>query len=253
MGTSTMKKHASVLALALMMSAFAGSMAQAADLAPPPPPQIRPAVSDWTGPYAGAVAGGVCMDTMTTLYQDLGKNGTIDNTFSDLPLNGCGWTGGLVAGFNYQLDNVVLGLEGDWTWGGKTGEHTDVIAPGNIERDHFKIKWQASLRARLGFLTTDKTLLYVTGGVGWLRGKAYETSPDTVSDQNTHTGYVIGGGIEHALTENLHLRAEYLYSSYKAKSYHLVGAVDAADVKVDMDNFHTFRLGVTWNFPVSQW
>ncbi len=270
-----MNTRTSLLALAAIM--FAGSAAQAADLAPPPPPapEIRPAATDWTGPYVGALLGGTCMDTTNTTL-DTVENGTDlnnDGDFTDpgeswdgtstqqltagpYDLNGCGIHGGFVAGFNYQIDNMVFGIEGDWTWGGKTGEHND-----DNEHDRFDIKWMASIRARLGVLATDKTLFYVTGGAGWLRGEAIDVASGT-SFENTHPGYVIGGGVEHALTENLHLRAEYLFSSYKEKTYGTFCAAcatdgnsqtAAVDVKEKMENFHTFRAGITWNFPVSTW
>ena len=255
-----MNKRTSLLALAAIATAFAGKAALAADLAPPPPPapEIRPSVTDWTGPYLGAVLGGTCMDTKWDLWKDTNGNGIYDTHWSDLPMNGCGFSGGFVAGFNYQIDSIVLGLEGDWTWGGKTGKSTDLDTGGSIERDYYKIKWQTSLRARLGLLATEKTLFYLTGGISWLHGMLYETEPVSFSEKKTHRGYVVGGGIEHALTENIHLRAEYLYSSYNKKGY---GPYDdpatafSPDVKVDMglDNVHAFRAGVTWNFPVSTW
>jgi len=256
-----MKKHASVLALALMMSAFAGSMAQAADLAPPPPPQIRPAVSDWTGPYLGAVLGGTCKEGDMYWHRDTDRNGSIDQVLGGFPVNGCGAIGGVVGGFNYQMDNIVFGVEGDWQWGGKTGEYASINDTTNPtagnEEDYFKIKWEASLRARLGFLTTDKTLLYATGGISWMRGELGTTAPGKAAFRETHTGYIIGGGIEHALTENIHVRAEYLFSSYKSKFYGTFCSAASCsgvptDVKYGPDQ-HTFRLGVTWNFPVSQW
>ena len=254
-----MNKRTSLLALAAIMTAFAGKAALAADLAPPPPPppapEIRASVSDWTGPYLGAVLGGTCMDTEWDFQQDTDRDGTIDVVTPDLPMNGCGLSGGVLAGFNYQIDNVVLGVEGDWTWGSKTGKHTDIIT-GGVERDHYKIKWQNSLRARVGLLATQNTLFYVTGGVSWLRGRVKETTPVEISDTRTHLGYVLGGGIEHALTENIHLRAEYLYSSFKKKTYGPFtdpGPYPTASAKIGLDDVHTFRAGVTWNFPVSTW
>ena len=250
-----MKKRTSLFALAAIM--MMGTAAQAADLAPPPPPEIRPSVTDWTGLYLGVVGGGTFMDTDWDLLQDTPvKDGVIDTVTRNLPMNGCGVQGGFMAGFNYQIDNVVLGLEGDWTWGSKTGEYADPTN-GVVERDHYKIKWQSSLRARLGLLTTDKTLFYLTGGIGWLRGSVVETTPLALRDTHTHLGYVLGGGIEHALTENIHLRAEYLYGSYNTKTYGRFVNPDPtqpdADVRMGLDSVHTFRAGVSWNFPVSTW
>jgi len=257
-----MKKRTSLLALAAIMTAFAGKAALAADLAPPPPPppapEIRASVSDWTGPYLGVVLGGTCMDTNTTLSVDFVDPGDTDTSI-DPALNGCGFSGGIVGGFNYQIQNVVLGFEGDWTWGSKkTGRHTDITGAGDTIGEYYHVKWMASPRIRLGVLATDETLFYVTGGPSWMRG----TMEDIITGQKftkTHVGYTLGGGIEHALTENIHLRAEYLFSSYKKKDYgpFFCSGCGTSGANItasnDMDQFHSFRAGVTWNFPVSTW
>ena len=269
-----MKTNISLLALAAVMSAAAASTASAADLAPPPPPapEIRTSIADWTGPYVGAVIGGTCMDTnfsTTTTYtvSDPTNETTPAPTNGDPSLNGCGVSGGFIYGFNYQLDRAVVGLEGDFTWGTRTGDHHDTTSAGDKIGEYYDIKWQTSVRARVGWLANDDTLFYVTGGPSWMRG----TMEDILTGQkfsNTHFGYTVGGGIEHALTENIHLRAEYLFSSYKTKDYgpyNCTGCVadvangDTTDenssttAHSSLDAIHTFRVGVSWNFPVSTW
>ncbi len=272
-----MKKTISLLALAAVASAAAAASASAADLAPPPPPapapEIRSSIADWTGPYVGAVVGGTCMDTdfsTTTTYQvSDAANGEVNPapTSSDPALNGCGVSGGFVYGFNYQFDRAVVGLEGDFTWGGRTGDHHDTTSAGDKIGEYYNVKWQTSVRARVGWLSNDDTLFYITGGPSWMRGEMEDILTGQ-KDANTHFGYVIGGGIEHAVTENIHLRAEYLFSAYKAKTYgpytcnECVTDVANGDTtnesstttaREEMNAFHTFRVGLTWNFPVSTW
>ncbi len=272
-----MYKRISLAALAAFMTAATAATAMAADLAPPPPPapapQIRSSINDWTGPYMGGVIGGTCMDTTfstTTTYQvsDPGNEVNPAPTNADPALNGCGLSGGFVYGFNYQIDQALIGLEGDFTWGSdKTGKHFDFTSAGDKIGEYYNIKWQTSLRARVGWLMNDDTLLYVTGGPSWMRG-SMEDIITGQSHTNTHFGYAVGGGIEHALTENIHLRAEYIFSSYKNKDYGPYNCTECVDdvaggdtvrensqttASHDMDQFHTFRLGVTWNFPVSSW
>ncbi len=265
-----MYKRISLLALSAFMVSTAASIAAAADLPPPPPapaPQIRATAADWTGPYFGGVIGGTCMDTDTAVgIVDLTAN--TPSAPQDPALNGCGVSGGLVGGFNYQFGNVVAGLEGDFTWGSdKTGQHTDVTGAGDLIGEYYNVKWMASIRPRVGWLMNDDTLFYVTGGPAWMKGEM----EDIITSQKvskTHFGYAIGGGMEHALTENIHLRAEYMFSSYNKKDYVFTcpgGGAGCADpngdgddgyratARNDMDQFHTFRIGVTWNFPVSAW
>ncbi len=218
----------------------------AADLLPPPPPapivEIRETVQDWTGGYLGAVVGATCMDTYYT--PSIGP---------DPELNGCGFSGGGVAGYNYQLGNAVFGIEGDWTMGTKTASNT-------LDAVKYSIDWQASLRGRLGWLATEKTMFYGTAGVGWMRGtmNALVGALSTpMKDSRTHFGYVVGGGIEHAFTSNLHARLEYLYANYNTKRYDLnvVAACGVNPCRADLaaNGIHSMRVGLTYNFSMGTW
>ena len=274
-----MYKRISLAALAVFVTAATASTAMAADLAPPPPPapapQIRSSINDWTGPYLGGVIGGTCMETSSFHHNTVEDGTTVndDDDFNDpgeswdghsvlhqvrgpYDMNGCGLTGGVIGGFNYQIGNIVAGIEGDWTWGGQTGEHSDTN-----EHDSYDIDWMASIRPRAGILVNNDTLFYVTGGPAWMRGELGDDNTGA-SFKKTHFGYAIGGGIEHALTENIHIRGEYLFSAYKAKTYGPFCATCGTDgnpntatvnVEQKMKQFHTFRLGVTWNMPISTW
>jgi outer membrane immunogenic protein len=204
---------------------------------PPPPPEIR---SDWSGPYVGGAAGVACIE-----------NVYIPSSGPDPELNGCGFVGGVLGGWNYQLgENFVLGIEGDYMWGGKTGiNRIDVV--------DYSLDGIATVRGRLGWLDYD-TLFYVTGGVGWVRGTMDAlVGPSSLpgSDKNVHTGFVVGGGIEHAFTPNLHARLEYLYGAFNDKEYDLTVSTCGTPCIVDFDlkQLHMVRAAVTWNFGSMLW
>lgn len=201
---------------------------------PPPPPELRPAL--WTGPYIGGAGGVSCMESEY-----------VPSEGPDPDLNGCGALGGVVAGWNYQMGGIVLGVEGDVSWGGRHGEnHLDAV---NYDVDLF-----ATVRGRVGWLATDQTLFYATGGAAWLDGTMKGlVGPASVpkSDSQTHFGFVVGGGIEHAFTPNLHGRLEYLFASLDKQDYDLtvVGQCTPPCIaKLDLDEFHVVRVGLTWNF-----
>lgn len=214
--------------------------ARAADLAPPPPPP--PLRSEWTGIYAGGVAGGSCflMDYTTS-------------TGTDPELNGCTAVGGFVGGWTYQLgDHFVIGGEGDYMWGGRTAKNS-------LDASWYDANNISTLRGRVGWLQGN-TLFYATGGVGWVWGKMGGlVGPTSIpaSSSRTHEGWVIGGGIEHAFTPNLRARLEYLYGSFDTDKYNLTVSTCATStsciVKLHMNDMHMVRAGVTWNFGTLFW
>ena len=96
------------------------------------------------------------------------------------------------------------------------------------------------------------------GGAGWL-----DTAFDGLvgpegrhrSASQTLFGWVVGGGIEAALTPNIHLKAEYLYGAFDDGEYDLTTSVCRPKCVVDMnvDDLHTFRVGLSYNFPGISW
>lgn len=197
-----MKKY-SVATAAIALVMISGA-ALAADLprrseAPPPPAPIftqQPAFT-WTGFYAGISGGGA-----------FGRLGRGSNDFGSA--NG-GLVGGTV-GYNYQVNNMfVVGLEGDMSWAGMTGNHT---LPGPIFM-RAKMNSFATVRARAGVVAFDRTLLYITGG--YAGGNINSTITDTTvpaaySANSWRNGWVIGGGVEYAINRNISAKAEYLYT-----------------------------------------
>ena len=120
--------------------------------------------------------------------------------------------GGLHAGYNWQRsDHLVLGIEGDVDFADD-------------------IDYLASIRGRIGY-AAGPTLFYATAGVAFLG------FDDNFGDSDSFTGYVVGGGIEHKLRENVSLGLEALYYNFEDDSE----ASDNAD-------FYTVRARLTYHF-----
>lgn len=203
---------------ALVMATTAGL---AADL---PETRFRPAIHDWSGPYIGATAGAGFLDTF---YVPSGS--------PDPELAGDGYLVGGLAGYNMQFDNFVVGVEGDISFG-------EIEATNSLDQVDFEIPHVATFRLRAGY-AHDRTLLYATGGLAIARGDM--TLPAfSESEKMTHYGYVIGGGIEHALMDTLSIRMEYLYGNFEKKTYDFA----AGNVRMGLDDLHIVRAGVVWNF-----
>lgn len=216
------------------LAAVTTTVAHAADIEPPP---LRPT---WTGPYIGGFVMGVGVESR----YDAECNNP-DDCLIDPEMSGFTGGGGLLAGFNYDFGNgFLVGVEGDYGWAGKV----DNDDPG--EATEMKIQDIATLRARAGFIFNDDTLFYATGGAAWIKanfGGEVGAIPDRewIDDTQWVSGWTVGGGIEHAFTENFHARLEYLYLDMENKEFDL----DVGTVDLDFDGgVHLIRAGVTYNF-----
>jgi outer membrane immunogenic protein len=151
---------------------------------------------------------------------------------------------GLTAGYNYQSGPLVAGIEGDFDFGGVSG--TGYPASGITSTG--TINAEGSIRARFGY-AFDHTLLYITGGYTGanLKGSVVDLhqSPNIYVSQSTYlNGFVIGGGIEYALTRNVSVKAEYLFSDYGASGL-FGGTRDSINSGLLLS---TIRAGINYHF-----
>jgi outer membrane immunogenic protein len=105
-----------------------------------------------------------------------------------------------------------------------------------------------SLRGRIGY-AVDRTLFFGTAGVAWANisqniQKGRNAGEQVVWEDQTATGYVVGGGIEYAFDNSWVGRAEYLYSNYgNVTLYNADG--NRAEFKNDMS---LLRVGLSHKF-----
>ncbi|WP_158626059.1 outer membrane protein [Arsenicitalea aurantiaca] len=218
-----------LLASAAALAVMTGSV-YAADLYIPVEQPYIPEVSaplNWTGAYVGVHAG--------YGWGDVDVDGfAVDGEDID------GWLAGVQAGYNVNLDGVVLGIEGDIAWANISGSYEDAGTTTTATVD-----WLATIRGRVGF-AADAFLIYGTAGVAFagvdvdFDGGSTQFPDD--SDSNTHTGWVVGAGIETMVTETISLKAEYLYHDFGSQDYSLnsipgEGSLNVSTAKIGL-NFH---------------
>ena len=204
------------------------------------PAAVLAPVHSWTGFYVGLNAG-------------YGFANTNLNTRSEgfLPGSGGGFVGGGQIGYNYQINNVVLGVEGDFGYFG-VRRSASLTEAGETVSGRWQTNWDASVRARLG-LAVDRTLFYVTGGVAFtdLSVRATNSTPgltETISASHNRVGWTIGAGVEHAFAPNWTARAEYLYANYGSKglTFNYGGQTETTQgIRLET---HKFRVGVNYLF-----
>jgi outer membrane immunogenic protein len=183
-------------------------------------------VTDWSGLYAGIVAGyGVGPSDGVTYEGSYTPKGRIPGLIEDgvyprsLAGDLQGLTGGVQLGYNVQHGKLVFGVE------------TDVMALGlEDEGSYFhpadekwndddskasqSIDWLGTARLRLGVSAGD-FLLYGTGGLAFGH-TSFDYSVTNLSDvsggeSEWKLGWAAGGGAEYALDERWTVTAEYLY------------------------------------------
>jgi outer membrane immunogenic protein len=193
---------------AALLIGFSGS-AFAADLpsrAAPPVYLPPPPVFSWTGVYIGGQIGYQWGTSSTTALTAVGPQ-------SQASYSPNGVVGGAHIGYNYQIAQFVLGLEGDVNGSGYQGSGFNNAG---IVQHSTREDIQGSIRGRVG-AAWDRALIYATGGVaiGSLHNSYLNTS-DGRSDtfDTTRVGWTVGGGVEYAITNNWSLRAEYRYTDY---------------------------------------
>ncbi|MET3611706.1 opacity protein-like surface antigen [Rhizobium aquaticum] len=226
-----------IVLLALSCSAsFAADMAKA-DPAPAAPAET-PAYT-WTGAYVGAYAGGAT-----------GWNGLISpGGSSSVTLFPGGFTGGGLAGFNYQVNPFVLGIEGEFgvdAWK-QSGAYTNARnQPRNATSEG---TYAGRIRARVGYAAGD-FLFYGAGGVSFADDRVTESNPNGNSDniRKDLVGWNAGAGVEYAFSQNWTGRFEYIYDNYGRTNY------DFSSLQFGFSNRsvalerNTFRVGVAYKF-----
>lgn len=204
-----------------------------------PPPDLRQASFDWSGPYVGIFGAAVAVD------------GTFDGvcspvcgtTYTDMEHSGIGYAGGILGGWNYQMDTFVFGIEGDWAFGGTVATNDEATVDTDLSFNNI-----ATLRARAGF-ALDNTLLYITGGLAAVDMEFGAVMSTTESDSKWAYGWTAGGGLEHAFSDNFSGRIEYLYVGMDDVDFSMTdGAVTTLDATQEFNDIHMVRVGLTYNF-----
>ncbi len=159
----------STLLLAGVATLAVGSTAFAADLIidEPAAPIIDIPSSDWTGFYVG-VHGGYGAGVM-----DLSAPGLIDPDDEEQDVDG--FFGGIQAGYNWQMDSLLFGIQTDISLSGIASDED-----GGGEND--TIDWLGSTTGRIGFVN-DAFVPYLKAGIAYAGGTG-DAAGET--DSQTH-------------------------------------------------------------------
>jgi outer membrane immunogenic protein len=262
-------KHLLGAGVAITAIMAATGWAMAADM---PLRAVAPAAAfDWSGMYIGGVVGGAWA-TNDVATPGLGVLGTAVGVPVIQTTNSSGFIGGVEGGSNYQFGNLVVGWEGDITWGGVNGTSTSgfgapLLPPGVLNRStSADTNWIATATSRVG-IAHNNWLVYGKAGVAWANTNytdnwAATGGPALFSGtgSSTQTGWTVGTGIEWAFWNNWSVKAEYDYLDFGNKTVTLNGSVlpggAAIPVALGVQNaqhINEFKAGLNWRFAPNYW
>ena len=178
-----------------------------------------------SGPLTGALSTIVCAPNTQTTFP-LVTGPTTAGAATSGRANVDGFVGGGQAGYNYQFDRQwLIGLETDLQYSAQRGSISGCSIAGCPLGSAFgsastALKWFGTFRGRLGWLPTDRILLYVTGGLaygqidtGYISGVS-GVALLPASTSIWRAGWTAGGGVEGVLSDRWTVKAEYLYADY---------------------------------------
>ncbi|WP_027514617.1 outer membrane protein [Bradyrhizobium sp. WSM1417] len=263
-----------------------GSMSLAADMAVKAPMAAPAPVFSWTGFYIGGNVGGAWSHSSADAY-----NGPVFPAIFILPptfaiptlipgqidtLAGPGnknsFIGGAQAGYNWQIQQVVLGIEADGqgTNFDRFSETKTRVYNGPLTQtvtvDYGRMNWMASIRGRLGW-AVDRVLIYGTGGAAVADFGGLTTTVTTnplvtpnlssnSSGSGTRWGWTLGAGVEWAFANQWSLAGEYRHADFGRRSVNAVipdqfGGTTSAALNVGLSvNQATFRVNYRFGGPV---
>lgn len=216
-------------------------------LAPMTPPPATPASTaspiDWSGPSFGFDAG----------------TGVGGGEFADpVPMNGAAFLGGLRFGYSFALTKeIIAGFETDASYRSDLGGGSN----GHAQASSARGGYFGTARIRLGY-AFDRLLVYGTGGLAYghiiaprsFSGYNVIAAPYTYGTNRENPflpGWTVGAGAQFAITDNVSVRAEYLY----AKLQHYLPLYDTNTSPLPyatctVSALHSIRVGVNYGFSL---
>ena len=169
---------------------------------------------NWTGVYGGVFAAVNSTKTDTTDYWCWSACDAPETTDTMV-------SAGLTLGYNRQINtNFVIGVEADIATGSSS---TETIFEGSRSYEwSTDMNFVSTLRGRAG-LTVDRTFLFVSGGLALADTSLLARSSEgnepgyRANYKGTLTGMVTGAGVEHAFSDKLSFKVEYLHADFGKK------------------------------------
>jgi outer membrane immunogenic protein len=188
-------------------------------------------VDVWSGFFVG-IAGGYSFKTLDTDFDDGALEDDIDS--DDFII-------GAYYGRNWQMDNLVFGIDSSFNYIGLDEE--DVLADvGGVPELDVEANFLGLSRLKVGF-AFDNTMIYAAGGLATTILEITDVGADD-DDDDWAFGWTVGAGVEHKFSDNWSARIEYAYFNIESDEMEIV-ADDPIEVELEG---HIIRGGVAYHF-----
>lgn len=187
------------------------------------------APAGWVGGYAG-VLGAASLQHYDVYEPNIGDGVTHGDWVPTL---------GAFAGYNWQSNNIVYGIEGEVGYRIGEDDFDDVPGPGAFE---ISTGFYGKLKGRIG-LDMGTWMPYLTAGI---TAAELDTNAIGFAERGaTMFGGLVGVGADVAVSEKIFLRASYEFSYFGKETFEYCGGGCVLENKVQT---HDFILGVGLRF-----
>jgi outer membrane immunogenic protein len=183
----------------------------------------------WTGWWVGANVGGawstadsnvVGTDTFSAAFLSFAAANGVPLGAS---LGKGGFAGGVEAGYDYQINSVVLGVIGRFDWLDTSDTQNTLIAL-NRGRNNLTVSYNGQvedlgvLLAKIGFAVPNtgfQVYADAGGAIGNVKSGASVATNGfnwAMSDESTRVGWSVGGGIAYLITPHWSVNFDYQYA-----------------------------------------
>lgn len=223
-----MKKILVCLAAGTAMAVAAPAMAQ----------NVGPA-EPFTGFHVEALAGYDVSKAGSSIDDDVNED-------NDQSIDGFAY--GVGAGYDFRMNNFVIGPEAEVTWSTAKTSFED----GDFEGfgiGNVKTNRDIYVGARVGYVVSPQTMVYAKGGYTNAKFDVRNAIGTTDTNRDLDAdGWRIGAGVEQAISNNVFAKLEYRYSNYEKGELDYTGdSPDGQRFDLDLDR-HQVMAGVGVRF-----
>jgi outer membrane immunogenic protein len=151
-------------------------------------------------------------------------------------LGDIGGSAGVFAGYRYQIsDWLVLGVDAEVNNVATQFEYSGA--------NYGALKWDAAVRATLGYPIANNVLAYATAGYSWGR---FDLTPHYGTADSTYTGggFQLGIGVDMMVTQNIMARLNATWTHYGVNTVNSGGVATGSSEPSNS----VVRAGLAWKF-----